>query len=348
MKRRFFYLSGWFFISLLLAVPQTWAGVVRGSVLRGFAIPMVNETVLIYDSGGNQLDGVQTDVNGNYTVNLAAGTYYLRTAVSGNYIDEWYDNILAGSGTPQSAGATQVFVPASGDVTGITFFLTEGGGLQGRVARTNGVGIASNTVELYINDTFFRSTLTDANGDYEFLGLLSGDYYIRTLSDEMFVDEWYDDAELILFGDPVDDGATAVSVTQGVIRTGFDFFLASGGVIKGEVLNPGGAAANGVGVLLYDSNGDFISGLNTDASGEYELGGIPPGTYYLRTSSGNPLHINKWFNDVDVQFGDVTDDGANSMVVAVGVTNTANFQLGRRQCGLAAWRKRLLVRRLTA
>jgi hypothetical protein len=72
---------------------------------------------------GSWHNGISTDTNGNYSLEVTAGTYYISADashhISQNYIDEWW---TSGSGTRKCAEAEGVSVSSS-NVPNIDFSL---------------------------------------------------------------------------------------------------------------------------------------------------------------------------------------------------------------------------------
>jgi hypothetical protein len=65
-----------------------------------------------------------------------------------------------------------------------------------------------------------------------------------------------------------------------------NFALAPGGSISGTVTDAGagGAPISSVGVIVFDSTGVLLKNTTSDAAGNYTIGGLPTGNYFVRTN----------------------------------------------------------------
>jgi uncharacterized delta-60 repeat protein len=135
---------------------------------------------------------VLTDANGNYAINLAAGTYNLRLVTPASYTQSFP---LNGVQTLKVA-ATQKFAnvdfgisstaPAAPGIKGSVFFDFDGDGfrdLQGKVEPD----LAGRTVFLDTNgnskfDAGEPTSITDAGGNYSFKNLASGNYRVGSVA----------------------------------------------------------------------------------------------------------------------------------------------------------------------
>ena len=145
------------------------------------------------------------------------------------------------------------------------------------------------------------STQTDANGDYIFgedLGLLPGEYRLVELQPEGFLDVGavagseggvvQDDADgnQNIIGDiNIELGGTDSvnnnfkEITPGSI-SGF-VSLGEPGQPKLSSDDPNFQGVEGATIQLLNEDGDIIATTQTDASGRYEFGDLPPGTYSI-------------------------------------------------------------------
>jgi hypothetical protein len=164
-------------------------------------------TLNLLDSSGNVVATKTTDANGAYRFDgLAAGTYTVVVTDTNQVLggltqsaDPDEDNVVCsvcdGRGTVDLADGASVtdidfgYRPTvSGGVStlGGTIWLDDGDG----VLQTGEPGIQGVTVELWLDnngngtiepgtDNLVRTTTTDANGNYQFLGLPPGDYIVN-------------------------------------------------------------------------------------------------------------------------------------------------------------------------
>ncbi|HWQ95928.1 MAG TPA: carboxypeptidase regulatory-like domain-containing protein [Candidatus Methylomirabilis sp.] len=202
-----------------------------------------------------------SDRNGRYRLGgLSAGNYTV-------YAESRYENL--------AINYTTVKVAFDEIVTN-DIILQVGGVITGNVTSPDGTPAAYAYVS--VHGPSYRSTYTDAKGNYRLRGLSSGDYIIS-------VSPPYE-SNLI-------SSSTFVSVTLGETVTA-DIVLKVGGVISGNV-----TAANGTPVVnayVYASGPSYRS-TYTDANGSYSLGGLSSGDYVIRFSPpyGSDLMSNSTF-----------------------------------------------------
>ena len=117
---------GWAILCLGLAV-HARAGDLRGTVRNSSSVPIASVWVDAYNSANARVDSGLTDTNGLYAItNLPSATYYLLTDASvGNYVDEWYSNVVAESiEIPTNATA---LILGTGAINNLDFALAAGG-----------------------------------------------------------------------------------------------------------------------------------------------------------------------------------------------------------------------------
>jgi 5-hydroxyisourate hydrolase-like protein (transthyretin family) len=122
---------------------------------------------------------------------------------------------------------------------------------------------------------WLKSTYTDAFGSYEVSDLSTGVYRIGFHDgDYVYADEYYDDMPFL-------GSATDISVTADLTTSSIDAVLAEGGRITGTIIDGTDPIAD-ITVQVYLHNGSsweqFSEDL-TDASGNYDIGHLPAGTY---------------------------------------------------------------------
>jgi hypothetical protein len=282
-------------------------GLVLGGTIAGTVTdsntssPVSNVEVGVHNAAGRSLGFAVTNAAGQYAVRaLPAGTHYVKTVALGNYLNEVYADIpcpscntTSGASIAIPTGATGVPVTVGGMQGGIDFALARGGSITGTLTdASTGAPLANVEVEAS-NGTVTRSARTNASGMYTIVGLFTGAYRVRTMSGmsgSVYVDEAYDNH-------PCPNGycpsvaGTPVAVTAGSETTGIDFGLARGGSITGTVRYAGtGAPLPYVGIRVYRDGVETSSFWGSaDASGVYRVGGLPTGTYYVVTDTGDFL-----------------------------------------------------------
>ena len=263
----------------------TAAGRIQGTVTGANGVPVAGIWVMAYNSTGGFVTSVQTNNLGVYQITgLAGGTYYFARTGNGaavGYIDQLYNGKSCLSVCDPTSG-THIDVSA-GATTPANFALTQGGRIGGTVTGTNGVALAG--VNVTISDAAgvtVSGANTDANGVYLSPILAPGDYRARTFNSLGYFDQLYDGISCAMGCDPptgrnirVDAGTTLVN-----------FALNTGETLTGTILSSAGGPAIGVSMQIYQSiTGALYKSGVTNASGVYTITGIPPGTYYMRTSN---------------------------------------------------------------
>ncbi len=187
---------------------------------------------------------------------------------------------------------------------------------------TTGAPIESADVSVYDAAGFFvRSGSTGPLGLYSIGGLGAGDYFLTT-NGFGFVSELYDDIACdTAYGSScvITDG-TPITVPASGTVSGIDFALQLGGSISGRIRQ-----SNGQGVAcqaeVYDSSGAFVCASSTDSSGFYNVSGLAPGDFFVRTDCS--LFSDELFDDLPCEPScDVTT--GDSIAVSASLT-TANI-----------------------
>ena len=309
-------------------------GLAEGGRLSG----MVTDTNLaglagvgldLYDINAGWVRGATTEAGGAYTMSgLSAGSYYARTEVgTSNYVDMWYDGLVV-EDLDIPSNATQVAITTGGSVSNVDFALPLGAIVAGSVLNTGLVAIAGADVVVYDADyRYVAEAETDYSGFYQVNGLPAGSWFVRTHATSLdYADEWYNNVAAI--GDSVPTSATAIVLSPGVLSNYVDFVLIEGGRISGSVWGTNAVPLGGVAVDAYDPDENWIMGAETEASGAYELAGLPaPGSYLVRTHVGGSVYANEWFDNQPVT-GDTIPPGVTEIFLFPGgATGGVSFVL---------------------
>ena len=100
-----------------------------------------------------------------------------------------------------------------------------------------------------------------------------------------------------------------------------------GGSISGRVTrDSGGTGIQNVQIIAYDSTWNFVGGAVTDASGNYTVGDLPSGNYYVRTSNSQG-YLDEWYDNLMVTVSGWPPAGVTAVLVTVGST-TSNINFG--------------------
>jgi 5-hydroxyisourate hydrolase-like protein (transthyretin family) len=126
-----------------------------------------------------------------------------------------------------------------------------------------------------------NSGQTDANGDYTIGGLPAGTYRVE------FRDWWIGEHVPMVYDNASDlDSGTDIIVPADTTVTGIDASMALGARIAGRVTGPDGTTPlEGIQAIAYQWRGDWwqqVNGRQTDANGDYSIGGLPAGTYRVQ------------------------------------------------------------------
>ena len=149
------------------------------------------------------------------------------------------------------------------------------------------------TIELFDKEgNLIASTVTDANGDYQFDNLFPGDYTVRQTQPTDFIDG----QDIIGQVDGVDRGEHpandefCVHLDAGDSGENYDFGELRGASLHGTVYHDrnndgvqdaGEEGIEGTRIVLFDDAGNVVSETLTDANGDYWFSDLPPGTYKI-------------------------------------------------------------------
>ncbi len=275
----------------------------RGGVITGIITAAANGALLsgigaqVFNSAGVSVGTFNSNGSGVFTsAGLPPGTYYVRSSNSPGYINQlWQGQTCPQTGCVVTSGTPIVVNGAT--VSGINFALTAGGRISGKVTdASNASNLQNVAVQIFSNaGVNLGSVNTDSSGNYTTSGLPAGTYYVRTSSGILFlpnntsiavVDQLYNGTACVpMCTNPT--AGTPVAVTTLATTTGINFALSRGGIIAGAVIDANtGVGLASIVVQIYTSTGAFAKSATTNAGGGYTVAGLPPGTYFARTSVG--------------------------------------------------------------
>ena len=285
---------GGFILSAAHAHAQT--GSISGSVTDAVTLAAVGDTTILvnaFDLSGQSVRGTALDAAGHYELApLGPGSYFVRVTNTGaTYVQQLHQNISCVAADCPVTSGTPVVVGSSGAVT-VDFALQRAGALHGTVRRASDASPINRVgVHLYNGSgSPVASTQTSSTGQYGFTGLAAGTYLVRTAQALSFgfnaIAEVYDGVPCPSQF-PVSDcrivSGTPIVVAAGATVSGIDFSLDPSGTISGTVVAEGSSSPL-AGVVLWAYKGDVqVAGGFTNASGEYSISGLPPGSYRVRT-----------------------------------------------------------------
>ena len=234
-----------------------------------------------------------TDVNGDYVfTNLLGGTYELTETQPAGFTDGIDSAGTAGGDASVNDVISNIVFPAGFSGVGYNFGELRESSISGSVVTTTGAPIGGVTVTLTGTDDLGAAVnataVTDAAGDYVFLGLRPGDYTVT-------------ESQPLGYGEagetPGTSGGTAapnvisgIALAPNTAASGYVFTEATGS-LSGTVyvdndlsggLTPGDSGINAVTVTL---NGSDVTGATifltttTLVDGTYRFDGLLEGTY---------------------------------------------------------------------
>ncbi|MEL7079604.1 MAG: SdrD B-like domain-containing protein, partial [Cyanobacteria bacterium J06582_2] len=253
-----------------------------------------NVTVELLDSNGDVIATALTNTQGNYEfTDLLAGDYQVRQINLTGYGDvtDTVLDVTLGAGESIS---DRNFVDELGHISGNVQVDDDDDGTGDR-------NLENVTVELLDNNgDVVATTTTNTQGDYEFSGVVPGNYQVRQVN-------------LTGYGDVTD---TVLDITIGAGETvANNDFVDELGHISGNVKSDdddndtGDTNLAGVTVELI-ADGNIISTTITDGSGDYQFDDLLPGDYQVR-------QINL------TGYGDVTDTVLD-ITIGAGETSIGN------------------------
>ena len=271
-----------FTADLTLATPAAITGTITaasgGAPISGITVQ------LLAASGAVALTSTSNGAGVYRFDGLAAGSYHMVTRGSTGFIDLAFPstpcpaacNGLNGSAIPLTAGTT---------LSGQNFVLNSGGSISGTVKSGPVAPIVGATVQVYNGLGIPVGQIsTNASGNYQIDTLPSGNFFVRTQQSLGFVDQVFNALPCSGYCDVL--SGTAVPVSSGLGTGLVDFTLTGGSSISGRVTNAVGGAGIALARVVAFDTGGFIAGqTQTNASGDYSIAGLQPGTYRLRTAN---------------------------------------------------------------
>lgn len=182
----------------------------------------------------------------------------------------------------------------------------QSGAITGTVTQSGGgAPIAGAVVRAtFLDQSANVSTTTDGSGAYTLMNLPAGSYFVYTASTTGHVNETYGGVACtgICQSTHITTG-TPVVVAPGATTAGIDLALDLGGSISGRLTSAGdGAAVANTTVIAYTRAGTStiqVGTATTNASGDYALGGLSTGTYYVMTVSAHSAgFVNEIYDDI--------------------------------------------------
>ncbi len=305
---------------------STYFAVADGQVLTGYDAQLapggtISGTVDGADNPGAGLGGIQvsaqgsnggfgfaqTDGDGDYTITgLAADTYQVQFAASGNYLQQWWND------QPTQETANNIGLAAGGVADDIDATLGVGATITGTVRDSSGNPVPNVDVTAQSPDGIgFGSATTDADGDYSIQGLAPDDYQVSFQpTSGNYLEQWWNDQ-------PTQATADSLTVTSGSTVPDIDAQLSAGATISGTVSTASGPLA-GATVAAISTTDSQITGEEptTDADGNYSIVGLPAGSYTIQFSAPQGQNF-------ATQYWKVASTPADATPVTVGPSSPA-------------------------
>jgi hypothetical protein len=253
----------------------TITGNVTGKVNNSYT-GIANVIVDVHSSRNVLKGSAVTDSNGDYIITklpatsgliISAWPAYTMT----QYLPQYYNE----KETRQEADRQNTL---GGQLTGINFKLLDAptNAISGRITDTTAgeaKGLSNVIVEVYSSSLdFYKSAVTDANGDYTLTALKSGTDYVLSVYDDRYATEFFYHA--------TEDSVTARSDATRLTPTdptltGIDIVIALSNTISGQVKDDKGKVVSGIWVQAQDVNNSFNTrSVRTDENGLYTLTGL--------------------------------------------------------------------------
>ena len=281
------FILGPFFFSTAAIAETSQTGSISGQVVDEFGNPISNATVIAYLFDDTQIiKSGWTDTNGNYSINnLNSGDYIVK--------------IYAGGWISQQR-AEYVTVTAPDDTSQINFTLRFGGSISGTVLDEQGNPITiARVCAIPVNSIMSGRIyyVVNANGNYNIIGLDSGDYIIEVQAESWIIQQRT-------------EHVTAPDNTGNI-----NFTLKKGGSITGRVLDEQGQPIVNAKVYVSTTTKPSYSFYRTtDDTGNYVINSLSSGTYAVYVNAAG------WVSEKQI---------IKVEVVAPNDTSNINFTLQR-------------------
>ena len=273
--------------NLALSAPGSISGQITNAngsaALSGVAVELL-------DARGIRVASVSSSASGSYSFNaLGAGNYYLVTRGSAGFVDIAYPNNVCPAAC-NGLNGNEIAVALGANVNNINMSLSSGASISGVLRDASNLPIPGMAIQVYnAAGIAVAQVASNLSGSYSVNNLANGQYFVRTQSlgeagSSGFVNKVYNNRACGAYCD-VRNG-DAVSIASGNSVSGIDFSLSAGGTISGTL----SSALTSTGIALaevhaLDANGQIAARTRSSASGNFTLGGLPAGSYKLRTSN---------------------------------------------------------------
>jgi len=318
---------------------------IHGTVSGPFAA--FSTTIYVLNQGGSVVASSNMDQQGNYRVGpLPIGQYYVYVTSSG-YFSRLYPNVdcPADCGSSLPSG-TLIPITQQGQSPQVDFTLTPLPIQHGHVQDASS-GLPLQGVQVLVSmtppATFYAvaSASTDAAGNFSFAAPAAGSYYVWAQSTD-HIDQLYSGIACEAPGSYAGQsahcdvtGATLMTVNPSIASLpDLNFALQASSQVSGHVSVRAAQtiAASGATVNVYDTSGTLVDEANVDASGNYALGDLTPGTYFLAAANTYyySSYVGQVWQNIDCSSNCVPTQGTPVVVAANAHVGGIDFSLIRR------------------
>ena len=295
-------------------------GKITGQVRHPNSDPVEGMYMSASAINGGGWGNAYTESNGDYEINtLAPGEYRVHAnPVDGqNDADKIY-KVQYYSNQENEEDADPVIVVDEQTMSGINFDLVVGGTISGQLTNVGGSAISNRRINAWPADgdgNYYA--YTDGSGNYTIQGLPYGDYIaapeVKT----------YQPAEQdymrIYYNEKARYNADVITLSAGSPdATGINFQMVIGGKITGQV-SPASADAY---VVVLSSAGERVEEDSTNSSGNYEIKGLPGGTFKVLAMPDGTNYAFEYYNNTS-NWG----SASNVNVTLGNTTSGINFSL---------------------
>ncbi len=292
--------------------------------------PIADTRIIFYKADMSYVGGIFTNDAGLYSYSgLKAGKYYAKALgtvqLSADMIVPRYVPVFH----PNAASEEEaVQITVAGNVAGVNFQLSYGGGVSGRITRVwDGQPVANALI--FLTDITPKAPsltgFTDPDGRFLLSGLPKGSSGRIHLDGRIKEDKDYQSLYFPL--DYPEKSATQLLVLDTVL-TDINLQLSSGWISGRIVRTDNGQPISGMRVEVLNEGLNIVQPLNdaqTDDNGHYLIAGLNPGSYYVRATgeiNGAPAFAPEfWQEAADAQ-------NASLIPVDIGETKNIDFTLG--------------------
>lgn len=346
-----------------------------GATISGSLLPDdIDRIVRLYDGSGKNLETLAFrfgDLTGDAWSfsGLSGGSYYIELGPyigSSGHVRVLHNDLLCPFGGCDRARGAPVTVTPDASLSLPPFTLALGGQIEGTIVDaatgnappevSSGAIIGNYDVIEADGTVVGGGSIREDGGEVVLMqsaGIPPGDYYVRTYSEWLgdsigsspytfhdsitrYIDAAFPDVACA--GNECDlASADTVTVTEGNV-TSIQIGITAGRNISGRITDQDTTdGLADVVVKLVDADNKMLAAALTDANGEYQFGGFPAGSYYVRTSAAGRFSVgslgvqNAYFDKVYGASGSCSellcDPTDGSAVTIAGTSDTTGIDI---------------------